>query len=108
MKADVGADKKRQCIDGRAVEQPTDETYASEDGKCAMVVGSISGHRFPDKDDVRLPPPPRRVLSFNRSPMLSESKSRLEKIFACYIKKMIERGADEPGLGGAALAGGRR
>ena len=29
-------------------------------------------------------------------------------LIACYIKKMIERGADEPGLGGAALAGGCR
>ena len=29
-------------------------------------------------------------------------------LIACYIKKTIERGADEPGLGGAALAGGRR
>jgi len=32
--ADEGADEKRQCIDGRAVEQPTEETYADEDGKC--------------------------------------------------------------------------
>ncbi len=32
--ADEGADEKRQCIDGRAVEQPSEETYADEDGKC--------------------------------------------------------------------------
>src|SRR5262249_44856249 len=33
MEADESADKKRQCIDGRTVEQPTEETYADEGGK---------------------------------------------------------------------------
>ena len=50
MEADEGADKKRQCIDGGAVEQPAEDTDAGEDGKCDHG-GRL---RFLDKNEARL------------------------------------------------------
>jgi hypothetical protein len=78
MEADEGADKKRQCIDGRAIEQPTEDTYADEDGKC----GHGGWLHFLDKNDVRLPPPLAARVKCNRSQTPSESKSQVGRFFA--------------------------
>ena len=63
MEANEGAEKKRQCVNGRALEQPTEETYADEDAKC----GHGGWLHSLDKNDARLPPPPSARAKCNRS-----------------------------------------